>query len=109
MMLIIFNPKTINEVVAKFFIKILPKISGDPDYESLNEIIQALYFNTATLPTTLSGVKQGRVVLILKYVLYAKLATGTPLEDPDNPGSIPTIAKNDIVAHRQQVNEKHSE
>ena len=36
----ILKPKTINEVVFKFVIKILPTISVDPDYESLNEMVK---------------------------------------------------------------------
>ena len=34
------NPKTIDEVVAKFVFNNLPTISGDPDNESLNETIR---------------------------------------------------------------------
>ena len=33
--------------------KTLPTISGDPDHESLNEMIQVLYDNSVTLTTTL--------------------------------------------------------
>ena len=73
----ILNQKTIDEVVAKFFLNTLPTLSLDPEYESPNEIIQALYDNATTLPTNLSSGKHGNIVLIMKYTLYARLDTGT--------------------------------
>ena len=62
----ISKPKMINEVVAKFVITTLPTTSGDPDYESLNEIIQELYDNSDTLPITLYVGKYVHVGLIMK-------------------------------------------
>ena len=56
-MLTISKPKMINAVVAKFVIKTLPTISGEPDYESLNEMIQEFYTNAAILPKYLTGGK----------------------------------------------------
>ena len=44
-----------NKVVDKFVINALPTIIAEKDYESLNETIQALYANAATLTTTLAG------------------------------------------------------
>ena len=41
--------------------------------------------------------------------MYATLATGTPYEDPDEPGASLTIAKNATVGHRQHGNESYSE
>ena len=108
-MLIISKPKKIDEVVAKFVIKTLPTISGETEYEYLNEMIQALYANAATVPTTLSGGKHDHVELIINETLYTTLEMRTPWEDPDDPGKIPTIATNVTVAHRQQANETHSE
>ena len=35
--------------------------------------------------------------------------TGTPWGDPDDPGSIPTIAINTTVSHRQQTNNTYGE
>ena len=44
-----------DEIVAKFVIKNLSTTSGDPEYESFNEMIQSLYANAATLATTMDG------------------------------------------------------
>ena len=77
-MLTISNPKMIDEVVAKFFIKNISTFSGETDYESLNETTQEFYANFATLTTTLSDLKHGYVGLIMKYTLYTILTMGTP-------------------------------
>ena len=108
-MSIILKPKTINKGVAKFVINNLPTISGDPYYESLNEMIQALYSNAGTLPTTVAGVKYGHVGLIIKDTLYATLVTVIPWEDSDDPVSIPTIDTNATSSHCQQANETYGE
>ena len=43
------KPKTIEEIVAKFIVKELPRIKGEPNYAAIN----GLYGNAATLPTML--------------------------------------------------------
>ena len=78
----IINPKKINEIVAKLFIKTLPVISGYPYYKYLNEMIQALYVNATTVPTTRLFRKYGHVSLIMKYTLYSPLTEVTPWVDP---------------------------
>ena len=95
----ILRPKTINEVVDKFVINTLPTIIGEPDYEALNEMIQALYANATTLTTTLAGGKHGHISLIIKETLYTTLATVTPWEDSDSIGARPIIATNITVTH----------
>ena len=78
MMSTISKLRVINKVVAKFVIKTLPIISGETDYESLNEMVQDLYTNTAILPTTMAGRKDGHVFLIMRDTIYAIMATRTP-------------------------------
>ena len=41
------KPITINEIAAKFTVENIPKIEGDPNYESINEMMQLLYANSA--------------------------------------------------------------
>ena len=103
-MLMISKPKTTEKVVAKFFIKNLPIISGETYYKSLNEMIQVLYYNAATLSTTIAIRRQGNVSPIMKDTLYDTLVIGTPWEETDNPGSIPPIATNYTVALHHQAN-----
>ena len=58
-MLMILNPKTVDKTVAKFVINTLLTTSGEWDYEYLNEIIQAIDEDSATIPKTLTGGKHG--------------------------------------------------
>ena len=72
-------------------------------------MIQALYANATTLPTTLTVRKHGHVGLIMKDTLYTTLTTGTPFEDLDDPGASPTIATNVTFDHLQQDNDTYGE
>ena len=45
----------VEEIISKFTVKYLPKIDGEPTYESINQWMQLLYANATTLPTTLGG------------------------------------------------------
>ena len=65
-MLTISKPKPIDEYFAKFVSKTLAIIGGDPDYESLNEMIQEFYTNAAILPKYLTGGKHSWIGLIMK-------------------------------------------
>ena len=47
--------QTVEEIISKFTVKQLPKIDGEPMYESINRWMQSLYANAATLHTTSGG------------------------------------------------------
>jgi hypothetical protein len=47
---------SVADIVAKFPVKTLPIITGEPDYASIGQIIQIVYGNAAALPTTIGGV-----------------------------------------------------
>ena len=51
----VVKAQSVDDIVSKFPIKTLPKIDGEPTYESINTIIQMLYVNTATSPTKMGG------------------------------------------------------
>ena len=99
----------ITKIINKFIINTLPTSSRDSDYESLNDIIQAVYANIVTLMTMLAGGKHKHVGLIIKYTIYATLETGKPWEEPKEPFTILTIPKNFVVTNFQQANETHGE
>ena len=40
---------TVDEIVAKFPVKTLPVITGEPTYETINELVQSVYGNAAIL------------------------------------------------------------
>ena len=48
----------VDDIVSKFPIKLLPRINGEP---KINEMIQMLYSNSATLPTKNGGGEHGHI------------------------------------------------
>ncbi len=81
---------SVNDIVAKFPIKILPLIMGEPDYETINHMVQTLYGNAASLATTLGGGVHGHIGIIMGQALYATLMA-TPYIAPIDPGVLPNI------------------
>ena len=45
----------VEEIISKFMVKHLPKNDGEPAYEIINQWMQSLYANAATLHTTSGG------------------------------------------------------
>jgi hypothetical protein len=46
---------TVDAIVAKFPVKSIPTITGEPNYNAINQMVQTLYSNAASLATTLGG------------------------------------------------------
>ena len=69
----------------------MPKIDGEPDYSSINTMMQLLYGNAASIPTTLGGGQHGHICIIMTPQLYTTLAN-TPYESPSDTGITPTHA-----------------
>ena len=55
--LTIVKAKKIDDIVAKFIINNLPKISGDLGYKYIKEMVQEIYINALTLEKFLAGRK----------------------------------------------------
>ena len=102
------KPKTTDKITAKFNVKTLPKIEGEPDYEGINEMMQLLYSNTATLPTPQGGGHHRHICIIMKPTLYTTLTT-TAWKNPPDPGVHPTIPTNATAALRDQLQLQHDE
>ena len=70
--------KTFVEYVrAKFPIKNIPNIIGEPTYKAINEIREALYLNAAVIPTMLGG-GGGRnihISLLMDAEVYTNIAS----------------------------------
>jgi hypothetical protein len=99
---------TVDAIVAKFPNKTLPKIEGEPNYESINEMVQQLYGNAATLATTLGGGAHGHVGIIMLQPLYATL-TATPYIAPAEPPVQPNYPLPNTVATRELIRAEHKE
>ena len=82
---------SVDDVVAKFPMKTMPKIDREPDYGNINTMMQLLYRKAASVPTTLGGGQHGHIDIIMTPQLYTTLAN-TPYKSPPDPGIIPTHA-----------------
>ena len=99
---------SVDEVVAKFLMKTMPKIDGEPDYGNINMMMQLLYGNAASLPTTLGGGQHGHIGIIMTQQLYTTLAN-TPYKSPPDPGIKPTHVTGASVAIRKTHFLEHKE
>ena len=63
----------VNNIVAKYPVKILPPIIRESDYETVNKIVQCLYVNSTTLPTTLGRDINVHIRLIMNPTLYTMI------------------------------------
>ena len=79
-------------------------------------IMQLLYGNVASLPTTLVGGQHRHIGIIMTLQLYTTLAN-TPYQSPPDPGIIPThaigasaeIRQTNFLVHKEErrIYEKH--
>jgi hypothetical protein len=92
---------SVADIVAKFPVKTLPIITGEPDYATIGQITQTLYGNVASLPTTIGDGAHGHIGLIMTTVLYATL-TPTAYTVPDDPGPVVIHAANASQAIRER-------
>jgi hypothetical protein len=99
---------TVDAIVAKFPVKTVPIINDEPDYESINHMVQILYGNAASLSSPLGGGQHGHIGLIMNAPLYATL-TATPYNAPADPGAAPIFAANATVARRELLTNQHKE
>ena len=100
--------QSVDDIVSKFPIKTIPRIDGEPTYESINEIMQMLYANAATLPTTTGGGTHGHIGLIMKPALYSTLSE-IPYTVPVDPGPLPIYEPGSSGLARQQITNEFEE
>jgi hypothetical protein len=81
-------PLSVDDIKAKFPTKTLPVIIGEPTYENIRLLTEALYGNAASLPAYTGGGKHGHIGLIMPASLYATLSS-TAYETPIDPGQFP--------------------
>ena len=98
---------SVDDIVAKFPIKTIPTIQGEPDYASISNMVQLMYGNAASLPTTLGGGQHGHVGLIMTPILYTTLSD-IPYTYPNDPG--PDILQPaGRAVDREQQRQNHKE
>jgi len=99
---------SVDDIIAKFPSKTIPTIQGEPDYASISNMVQLMYGNAASLPTTLGGGQHGHVGLIMTPILYATLSQ-VPYTNPADPGTTPNHPNNPTSALRETQRLHHQE
>jgi hypothetical protein len=99
---------TVDAIVAKFPVKSIPIITGEPDYDAINQMVQTLYGNAASLATTLRGGAHRHIGNIMTPPLYAT-STATPYELPMDPSALPIIPGGATKTVREQLRAEHHE
>ena len=89
--------------------KNFPIIPGEPDYDSINTMVQFLCRNSASLPTTLGGGQHGHIRSIMTHLLYATMAPNNAYTAPIDPGLLPPMAANLAVVTRETQKTAHEE
>jgi hypothetical protein len=99
---------SVESIIAKFPIKSLPVITGEPNYALINDMMQDLYTNAASLPTTLGGGQHGHIGLVMSPILYATISA-EPYIDPANPGPEPLFPANAAEITKENRRTQHKE
>ena len=100
------KPKTIGDIASKVTVKITPKIEVENDYEAINEKIQLLYANTATLLTPQGGGYYYHIGIIMKPTLYTILST-TAWTNPPDPVVYLMVTINATAYQKDQLHLHH--
>ena len=101
---------TVDKILALFPNAALPKIHGEPTYETINDIVQHMYANAATVRSPLGGGQHGHIGLIMKPALYQTLSA-TAFIRPNDPGPLPVYNPNIryTAADRESIAADHKE
>jgi len=108
------NTKTAEDIIASFPHSNIPKIQGEPTYETLHTIRTMLQANAASSSTTLGGGQYGHLGAIVspeEYVTItatAAIPAGTPYVDPANAPDMPVIILGNTAAQIAQLNQVYS-
>ena len=103
------KPQSVEDIIAKFRIKKLTHIDGEPTYETISKISHELYTNAATLASKLGGGQHGHIGMVMKPALYATLSATPYINPPEPPETAPLDpAQLYMDVHRQQIRDNHA-
>ena len=100
-----------NVIESTFFpYQTLPKVYGEPTFQTLYDTAQHLQDNVSAVKTTLGGGNHGHLALILTPVVYHAI-TGHNWVEPVHPGNPPIVgagttqvqARNLITTYEQNL------
>jgi uncharacterized protein (DUF433 family) len=100
---------SVDDIVAKFPNKTIPTIAEEPDYATINNMVEIVYGNAASLPTSLGGGSHGHISLLMTPALYDTLAPGTAYDAPADPGPVPVHAVGATATARESNALNHKE
>ena len=86
----------------------LPKMQGQPSYESIAELQRLLNSNAASVNTTLGDGQLGYLALTIAPAIYATHSQ-VAFVAPVNPGLLPIIPVNATVAATSELVRQHTE
>lgn len=96
-----------NAIIAKFPHKTPSRMTGEPAYQSITDLLLSLYDNAASIAFPLGGGKHGHVGLLMTPTLYATLSA-TKYVDPKDPGVAPTFPTKLTVSEKATIETEHS-
>ena len=66
---------SVKYIRSKLPLKNIPRIIVEPTYKAINKLMEALYENSATIPTALRRRRNGHIGLLTDAAVYANVAT----------------------------------
>eukprot|EP00957_Ditylum_brightwellii_P098705 7518886-Ditylum_brightwellii.AAC.1 len=75
---------TPDKIKVKFPHPMLQRVKGEPHYAAINTLMQQLYENAATIPSSLGGGAHGHIGLVVEPTLYSSLSA-TVYNAPSTP------------------------
>ena len=85
----------------------IPKIEEEPEYKSINKMMQLLYTNTDTLPTPKGEGHYRHIGIIIKPEIYTSFSVMECI-NPPNPGVYSTVPMNSTMIHQDQIQLYHN-
>jgi hypothetical protein len=99
---------SVDDIITKLPSKTIPSIQGEPDYASINNMVQSLYSNAATLAMPLGSGQHRHIGLIMTPVLYVTLSN-TSYNNPGDPGTIQRLTNAATAAQCETQCIQHAE
>ena len=99
---------TVDNIKENFPEDPIPRIQGEPSFETIAEVHRVLNSNASSVPTMLGGGRHGYLGLTITHAAYVTL-TGQAFVYPINPGPVPVVPANSRAARIAEIEHIHRE
>ena len=99
---------TVDNIKENFPEDPIPRIQGEPSFETIAEAHRVLNSNASSVPTILGGGRHGYLGLTVTHAAYVNL-TGQAFVYPVNPGPFPIVPANARLARIAEIENIHRE